>query len=744
MNSDRLTRENERLRRQNAKLLSVIEELQSKLLEPEEIIQAIRQGEIDALVVEEKGQEQIYALQTFDSVYRSMVEECFPYGVWLAEPKGRLLYVSPSFLDLLKTDLREMREKGQFHFLPPETRDAVERLWAKHREMGSAFNVEYTVRFDDGSERTIWTHGVLAPTLSGQIHWVGVNIDVTEQNKIKNELRLRTEALQERTAELERANQVLQLKIVQHQQAEIALRESEERLRLAMEASATGLWDWDMRTDTVVWSPECYSIHGLREEDFDGTLAGFDRLLYAGDRERVWTAARTATDRRAKYECEFRIVRPDGEIRWVANLGRAIYDEQGHPLRMIGTIIDVTERKRADDAVKKQNKRFRLLSEAAAVLLVTHDPDTMLRRLFTKISPHLELDAYVNHMVDDGNTLRLASFVGFPEEALRLIERLELGQAALHRNPVAASHIQQANDSKSEIVKALGLRAYACHPLTAGNKLIGTLAFASRSKDRFDAEELEFLQTICRYVAVAYERMGLVNELRDADRRKDEFLAMLGHELRNPLAPIKSAVRVMKALAPSDPRNKQAQEIIDRQVAHLTRLVDDLLDVSRIVQGKITLKKAPLDLSTVLDHALEASKPIIQARKHELTVSVPDRPIRLEGDGVRLAQVISNLLNNAAKYTPEGGKIWLSATREDGQALIRIKDTGEGIPQPLLARIFGLFVQSERSLDRAQGGLGLGLAIVKRIVELHGGRIEARSDGVGKGSEFLVWLPAPA
>ncbi|BBA34982.1 multi-sensor hybrid histidine kinase [Methylocaldum marinum] len=573
MNSDRLTRENEYLRRQNAKLLSAIKELRSKATEPEEIIQAIRQGEIDALVVEEKGQEQIYALQTFDSVYRSMIEECFPYGVWLAEPNGKLLYVSPSFLDLLKTDLLEMREKGQFHFLPPETRDSVERQWIEQRETGTAFNVEYTVRLDDGSERTIWTHGILAPTLSGQIHWVGAN-------------------------------------------------------------------------------------------------------------------------------------------------------------------IDVTERKRADDAVKKQNKRFRLLSEAAEVLLVTHDPETMLRSLFTKINPHLELDAYINYMVDDtDDALRLVSCVGLPAEATRLIERLELGQ------PMAASPIKQANDSTAQAIKSLGLRAYACHPLTAGNTLLGTLCFASRSKVQFDAEELEFLQTICRYVAVAYERMGLVNELRDADRRKDEFLAMLGHELRNPLAPIKSAVKIMKALEPSDPRHKRAQDIVDRQVTHLTRLVDDLLDVSRIVQGKITLKRTSLDLSTVLDHALEASKPLIQARKHKLTVSFPDQPMRLEADGTRLAQVISNLLNNAAKYTPEGGKIWLSVTHEDGQALIRIRDTGEGIPQPMLARIFGLFVQSDRSLDRAQGGLGLGLAIVERIVELHGGRIEARSEGVGKGSEFLVWLP---
>jgi PAS domain S-box-containing protein len=618
MSSDRLRHENERLRQQNTRLLAALRDIRSKLTEPEEIIRAIRQGEIDALVVEEKGQERIYSLQAFDSVYRSMVEECFPYGVWLAEPDGELLYVSPSFLELLNTDLQEMREKGQFHFLPPGVREAVERQWAKSRETGEVCNVEYNVRFDDGSERTVWTHGVLARTLSGQLHWVGVNIDVTERNKIKNELRQRTEALQERTAELERANEVLQQKIVQHQQAEAA--------------------------------------------------------------------------------------------------------------------------------VKIQNLRFRLLAEAAAMLLVTDSPDTMLHRLFTQIRPHLGLDIYFNHMVDDsGDALRLVSCAGISEETARSMARLESGQApcgvASHRQPIMASPVQHADDSKAEVVKSLGLRAYACNPLLAGDRLLGTLAFAGRSREPFDADEQEFLRTICHYVAVAHERMGLVNKLREADRRKDEFLAMLGHELRNPLAPIKNAVNVMKALDSSDSRHKMAQEIIGRQVAHLTRLVDDLLDVSRIVQGKITLKKAPLDLATVLDHGLEASQPLIQARKHKLTVSIPDRPIRLEGDGVRLAQVVSNLLNNAAKYTPEGGRIWLSASLENGQALIRVKDAGEGISRHLLDQVFDLFVQADGSLDRTQGGLGLGLTIVKHIVEMHGGRIEARSAGAGKGSEFLVWLP---
>jgi signal transduction histidine kinase len=237
------------------------------------------------------------------------------------------------------------------------------------------------------------------------------------------------------------------------------------------------------------------------------------------------------------------------------------------------------------------------------------------------------------------------------------------------------------------------------------------------------------------------ERRRMEAALQLADQRKNEFLAMLGHELRNPLAPIKNAAQLLKRMPVSDPKLEAIQQILDRQVGHLAHLVDDLLDVSRIVQGKIALRMEAIDLAGVLDQALETSQPLIQSRRHDLVVSVPDEPLPLLGDRERIAQLISNLLNNAAKYTPPGGVIRLTIVREGGEALIRVKDTGEGISGSLLPRIFEVFTQAERTLDRAQGGLGVGLAIVKSLVELHEGRIEARSEGPGKGSEFLVWLP---
>jgi len=229
--------------------------------------------------------------------------------------------------------------------------------------------------------------------------------------------------------------------------------------------------------------------------------------------------------------------------------------------------------------------------------------------------------------------------------------------------------------------------------------------------------------------------------LREADRRKNEFIAMLGHELRNPLAPIRNAVRIMRRLDAPDPTLQWAREVVDRQVDHLARLVDDLLDVSRIVQGKLTLKKALVDIATVVDQAVETCKPLLEARRHRFVIALPDQPVYLQGDGVRLAQAISNLLVNAAKYTPDGGEIGLTATRDNSELVILVKDTGEGIAPSLLPHLFEVFSQAERTLDRAQGGLGLGLTIVQKIVELHGGRVDANSEGPGKGSEFIVRLP---
>ncbi|HEX4148453.1 MAG TPA: ATP-binding protein, partial [Pirellulales bacterium] len=227
----------------------------------------------------------------------------------------------------------------------------------------------------------------------------------------------------------------------------------------------------------------------------------------------------------------------------------------------------------------------------------------------------------------------------------------------------------------------------------------------------------------------------------EGERRKDEFLAMLAHELRNPLAPISSALQVLSIVENDPGAALQARQIMQRQVNHLVRLVDDLLDVSRITRGKIRLQRERIELAEIIQRAVETAQPLVDAQQHRLAVNLPAEPVVLDADPIRLAQVLGNLLNNAAKYTQPGGWIEVCAVRDDDEVELRVRDSGLGMSPEMLARVFDLFVQERHSLDRAQGGLGIGLTLVRRLVELHGGRVDAHSPGLGMGSEFVVRLP---
>jgi PAS domain S-box-containing protein len=237
------------------------------------------------------------------------------------------------------------------------------------------------------------------------------------------------------------------------------------------------------------------------------------------------------------------------------------------------------------------------------------------------------------------------------------------------------------------------------------------------------------------------DRKRMEEALREADRRKDQFLAMLAHELRNPLAPISNAVQIMKVQGSSGPNFEWSVKVIEDQVKHMTRMVDDLLDVSRITRGKVVLQKEPVELSTIVDLAVEASRPLIEDYHHHMTVELPEHPVLLEVDPARMAQVLSNLLNNAAKYTDEGGEIALFAEQQGREVAIHVRDNGTGIAPELLPHIFEMFTQADQTLSRSRGGLGIGLTLVRSLVEMHHGRVTAHSAGHDRGSEFTVRLP---
>ncbi|MEO7134692.1 MAG: ATP-binding protein, partial [Vicinamibacterales bacterium] len=278
-------------------------------------------------------------------------------------------------------------------------------------------------------------------------------------------------------------------------------------------------------------------------------------------------------------------------------------------------------------------------------------------------------------------------------------------------------------------------------PLVKQGELVAGLAVQFDQARSWTPDEIALAEDTAERTRAAVERARTEAALRDSDRRKDEFLAMLAHELRNPLAPIRNAAEILKAVGGSSAPELQARAVIERQIQHMSRLVDDLLDVSRITQGKVALRRAIVDLVQVVSNAVEATRPLIDARRQQLSVSTCRQPLPVNADVTRLEQVLVNLLHNASKFTPDGGQIWVEARDRAGQAVLTVRDDGVGLAQDLLPHVFDLFRQADRSLDRNRGGLGIGLTIVRSLVDLHEGTVRASSAGPGLGATFEIELP---
>ncbi len=813
---------------------------------------------------------------------------------------------------------------GRIH---PDDLDDVQQQVQAAIASRSAFECEFRIVQREGRVRWLVNHGRAVYDAQGQpVRMLGSVRDITEQKHLA-----------------------------------LNLRESQERLQLAVEAAGIGIWTWDLDSDRVTWSAECYRIQGMRAGQFGGNGKAFFDTVHPEDRERVRRAARTAIQRNELLSVEFRIQRPDGDVVWVADRARVRYDGKGQPVAMLGTITDITDLKQKElalqaaltasntgtfrwdirkDSLDWDDELDRLfgLEPASSVrslpgfIALVHDNDRQAviaaceRCRSTGADFEMEFrvvwpDGSIHWLYDRGQTFRDAD--GRPawmtgacvditqrrrmEEELRRSEAfyrqvlesihgmtftatadgrfdymseqwhaftgialadLLAGSVPIPYHPddqpvrdasrARALASGMATDVECRIRSAAGRyewfkirtnlvsddagrpvrwigTAVNVHDLKAAQETLALsrsrldyatrlsgvgfwycdlpfdeLQWDDRVKEHFffppqaritiddfyariheedrEATRLAIAGSIASrapydivYRTVdpatkqvkwiralggtdygsdgtpAYfdgvtvdvtaqkldqQELALLNErLREQDRRKDEFIATLSHELRNPLSPIRAAAKVLASPQLSPEQLRRAQTIIDRQASHMALLLDDLLDVARITQGKLHLKKQAVALPDMVDAAVEAARPTLDAKDHRLSIELPPFPVLLEADPLRLSQILSNLLINAAKYSGPGSRIEVCAAAVDETLQLSVKDQGIGIAADALNGIFDIFTQVQGSAGMADGGIGIGLALVKGLAQLHGGSVEARSAGLGLGSEFIVRLP---
>jgi PAS domain S-box-containing protein len=543
--------------------------------------------------------------------------------------------------------------------------------------------------------------------------------------------------------------------VTEQRQAQIALRQSEARKTAILDTALDAVITIDHEGKVVEFNPAAERTLGFQRAEVLGReMAEVMVPLSLRETLRHGLAHYLATGQGAVLDkrLEMPALRADGMVFPVELAITRIPAEE--PPLFTAYLRDITDRKRAEKAA-------RFLADASKSLAALVDHGSTLQKVARLAVPSFADWCAVDLEEPDGSLRRVAVAHADPskvELAHELYRRFppepDAPQGAPHilrtGKPELISEIADAllvemvkNEERLRIIRELGLKSYLGVPLQTKGKTVGAITFvAAESGRRFDAADLAVAEDLAHRAGIAMENARLYSEVREADRRKDEFLAMLAHELRNPLAPIRNALHIMKQAGSDAAVAGRVREMMERQVQHMTRMVDDLLDVSRITRGKIELRKEILDLAAVVGRTVEATRALFLDRRHELTVDLPRETLILEADPTRLEQVLANLLNNAAKYTDHGGHIWLTARREDRELVLRVRDTGSGIAPDMIVHIFEPFVQSDRVLHQSQGGLGIGLTLVRSLVEMHGGTVTPYSEGPGRGSEFIVRLPA--
>ncbi|MCE3284406.1 MAG: hybrid sensor histidine kinase/response regulator [Steroidobacteraceae bacterium] len=528
-----------------------------------------------------------------------------------------------------------------------------------------------------------------------------IGLAVQALNRMLDEVQARAEAL-------EHSNASLRQQVEVRQKAEAALARANERLESTMGAAEIGGWVLDLRTDELGVDRNFAALFGVDGvEPFASDPELRWRGIHAEDVPAVREAEMQARRSGVFSSTEFRIVQPDGSVRWVIGRGRVQTDANGKPTRLAGLLIDITAQKHAEQQRRETEKLYRAIGESIDFGVWITDAEG--RCIYAS-------DSFLRLI---GMTQEQCSNLGWT--------------SMLHPDEVAATvaawtRCVRLGENWYREHRVLGADG-AYHPVLAQGVAIRDEEGAIRGWAGINLDISPLKRT--------------EQALREADRRKDEFLATLAHELRNPLAPIRHATRLLESPRADDAQRRWGREVIARQVEHMAMLLDDLLDVSRITRGRLELRRDYVSLEKIVASAVETARPLIDARRHALEVDLGNEPVDLMVDPLRLAQALSNLLMNAAKYTDPGGTISLAARRESGGVTISVTDTGIGLHEGSLAKVFEMFSQVEGALERSQGGLGIGLALVKGLVQLHGGTVEASSPGPGQGSTFTVRLPGP-
>ncbi|MBD2121301.1 PAS domain-containing protein [Trichocoleus sp. FACHB-262] len=647
-----------------------------------------------------------------------------PIALTLFDPDLRYLYANEALTQINGLPLHEHLGRLLQDVVPDMAPQFAPMLRRIMETQEPVLNLEYSGEVRPGVHRhTIANHfPVCLP--SGEVLGVGVTItDISELHRVEAELR-----------------------------------QSEERLSLALSAANQGLYDLNVQTGDAIVSPEYARMLGYEPEEFQETNAQWRDRMHPDDVATVYRVYEEyIAGHRNEYRVEFRQRTKAGGWIWILSVGKVVtWDQDGKPLRMLGTHTDISDRKQAEQALQQHSQRLYLLYETSRDLLAAKQPMDLMHQLFSRLSVQMDLHYYYHFEVseqDGRQRLQLISYSGLSEAQAQAFESIDLGQAmcglvAQERQQIVLNRAEIASHPNARILSSMGVTAYAGQPLMVQGRLLGTLSFASLTRTQFTIEEADLLQVISEQVAIALERAELVasleqqaEELRQANRVKDEFLAVLSHELRSPLNPILGWTKLLQTGRFDAQKTKQALEIIERNVRQQTQLIDDLLDISKILRGKLVLNEAPVDLACTIESALETMRLAGEAKSIQTQINLDSSIPPVLGDAGRLQQVVLNLLTNAIKFTPNGGQVKVQLERVGDEAQIQVKDTGKGITPDFLPYVFESFRQEDGRTTRKFGGLGLGLAIVRQLTELHGGTVRAESPGEGAGATFTIRLP---